>query len=105
MNERFVEGRPINLGLLSSEYGYRTDPFKRQTHLGMAASEFGRQRWQVTLLLWPRALLLGLAKRHGYWPTCGNRPIGPDGLVPAMPHAKAVSVKIGDFGPQKAVVG
>lgn len=90
-DERFVEGRPITWGWLSSPFGYRTDPFngKRTWHSGVdLAGKDGSDIISVAA-----GVVTVAGDRHGY----GNlvEIDHGDGLVTRYAHAKTVEVEVG----------
>jgi murein DD-endopeptidase MepM/ murein hydrolase activator NlpD len=99
-DERFVEGRPITWGWLSSEYGYRTDPFsgKRTWHGGVDLA--GKDGSDIVAVA--AGVVTWSGKRSGY----GNlvEIAHGDGLVTRYAHARTVSVKVGDLVQKAQVV-
>lgn len=90
-DERYVEGRPITWGWLSSQFGYRTDPFsgKRTWHNGVdLAGKDGSDIISVAA-----GVVTFAGDRHGY----GNlvEIDHGDGLVTRYAHAKTVDVEVG----------
>ncbi len=90
--ERYVEGRPITWGWLSSKYGYRSDPFtgKRTWHDGVDLA--GKEGSDIIAVA--GGVVTWAGERYGY----GNlvEIDHGDGLVTRYGHAKAVKVKVGD---------
>ncbi|HCW91403.1 MAG TPA: hypothetical protein DHU56_15325, partial [Marinobacter sp.] len=91
-DERYVEGRPITWGWLSSRYGYRSDPFtgKRAWHAGVdLAGKDGSD-----IIATAGGVVTYAGERYGY----GNlvEVDHGDGLVTRYAHCKTVKVKVGD---------
>lgn len=90
-DERFVAGRPITWGWLSSPFGYRSDPFngKRTWHNGVDLA--GKEGSDIISVAGGVVTFAG--ERHGY----GNlvEIDHGDGLVTRYAHAKTVEVEIG----------
>ena len=91
-DERFVQGRPITWGWLSSKYGYRTDPFtgKRTWHGGVDLA--GKEGSDIIAVA--GGVVTWAGERQGY----GNlvEIDHGDGLITRYAHAKTVLVKLGD---------
>ena len=91
-DERYVEGRPITWGWLSSKYGYRSDPFtgKRTWHDGVDLA--GREGSDIISVA--AGVVTFAGERYGY----GNlvEVDHGDGLVTRYAHAKSVKSKVGD---------
>lgn len=99
-DERFIAGRPITWGWLSSHYGYRTDPFsgKRAWHSGVdLAGKDGSDIISVAA-----GVVTYADDRYGY----GNlvEIDHGDGLVTRYAHCKAVEVSVGDVVEKGQVV-
>jgi murein DD-endopeptidase MepM/ murein hydrolase activator NlpD len=91
--ERYVEGRPITWGWLSSRYGYRSDPFtgKRAWHAGVdLAGKDGSD-----IIATAGGVVTYAGERHGY----GNlvEVDHGDGLVTRYAHCKTLKVEVGDL--------
>lgn len=90
-DERFVAGRPITWGWLSSPFGYRSDPFngKRTWHNGVDLA--GKDGSDIIAVA--AGVVTFAGDRHGY----GNlvEIDHGDGLVTRYAHAKAVVVETG----------
>lgn len=99
--ERYVEGRPIHWGWLSSQYGYRTDPFtgKRAWHSGVDLA--GKEGSDVVAVA--AGVVTWAGPRYGY----GNlvEIDHGNGLVTRYAHCKAVKVKVGQVVQKAQVVG
>jgi len=99
-DERYVQGRPITWGWLSSKYGYRSDPFtgKRTWHGGVDLA--GKDGSDIIAVA--SGVVTWAGERYGY----GNlvEVDHGDGLVTRYAHAKAVKVKIGDVVQKGQVV-
>lgn len=99
-DERYVQGRPITWGWLSSKYGYRSDPFtgKRTWHGGVDLA--GKEGSDIISVA--AGVVTWAGERYGY----GNlvEVDHGDGLVTRYAHAKAVKVKIGDVVQKGQVV-
>ncbi|HKK55068.1 M23 family metallopeptidase [Marinobacter sp.] len=91
-HERYVEGRPITWGWLSSKYGYRSDPFtgKRTWHNGVDLA--GREGSDIISVA--AGVVTFAGERYGY----GNlvEVEHGDGLVTRYAHAKTVKTKVGE---------
>jgi murein DD-endopeptidase MepM/ murein hydrolase activator NlpD len=91
-DERFVAGRPITWGWLSSRYGYRTDPFngKRTWHDGVDLA--GKDGSDIIAVA--SGVVTYAGDRYGY----GNlvEIDHGDGLVTRYAHCKTVKVSVGD---------
>ncbi|WP_111497317.1 M23 family metallopeptidase [Marinobacter bohaiensis] len=91
-DERFVAGRPITWGWLSSRYGYRSDPFtgKRTWHDGVDLA--GKEGSDIIAVA--AGVVTWAGDRYGY----GNlvEIDHGDGLVTRYGHCKTVKVKVGD---------
>lgn len=89
--ERFVAGRPITWGWLSSRFGYRSDPFtgKRTWHNGVDLA--GKEDSDIISVA--AGVVTFAGDRHGY----GNlvEVDHGDGLVTRYAHAKSVEVEVG----------
>lgn len=90
--ERFVAGRPITWGWLSSRYGYRSDPFtgKRTWHDGVDLA--GREGSDIIAVA--AGVVTFAGERHGY----GNMVEidHGDGLVTRYAHARKTVAEVGD---------
>lgn len=90
-DERFVAGRPITWGWLSSQYGYRSDPFtgKRTWHNGVDLA--GKEGSDIISVA--AGVVTFAGDRQGY----GNlvEIDHGDGLVTRYAHAKTVEVETG----------
>ncbi|NVD35297.1 peptidoglycan DD-metalloendopeptidase family protein [Marinobacter lutaoensis] len=90
--ERYVAGRPITWGWLSSKYGYRSDPFtgKRTWHDGVDLA--GKEGSDIISVA--GGVVTWAGERYGY----GNlvEIDHGDGLVTRYGHCKTVKVKVGD---------
>ena len=99
-DERYVQGRPITWGWLSSKYGYRSDPFtgKRTWHGGVDLA--GKDGSDIIAVA--SGVVTWAGERYGY----GNlvEVDHGDGLVTRYAHAKTVKVKIGDVVQKGQVV-
>ncbi|WP_092014979.1 M23 family metallopeptidase [Marinobacter daqiaonensis] len=99
-DERFVAGRPITWGWLSSRYGYRSDPFtgKRTWHDGVDLA--GKDGSDIIAVA--AGVVTFSAERHGY----GNlvEIDHGDGLVTRYAHAKELVVAQGDVVQKGQVV-
>jgi len=91
-DQRYLEGRPVTWGWVSSKYGYRSDPFtgKRAWHAGIDMA--GRDGGDVISVAGGVVSYAG--ERYGY----GNmvEVSHGDGLVTRYAHAKSLAVKTGD---------
>lgn len=91
-HERYVEGRPITWGWLSSKYGYRSDPFtgKRTWHNGVDLA--GREGSDIISVA--AGVVTFAGERYGY----GNlvEVEHGDGLVTRYAHAKTVKTEVGE---------
>ena len=91
-DERFVAGRPITWGWLSSPFGYRTDPFngKRTWHNGVDLA--GKEGSDIISVAGGVVTYAG--ERYGY----GNlvEIDHGDGLITRYAHAKTVEVEVGE---------
>lgn len=91
-DERFVAGRPINVGWLSSHYGYRTDPFtgKRTWHDGVDLA--GKDGSDIVAVA--SGVVTYSGDRYGY----GNFIAidHGDGLVTRYGHCRKLKVNAGD---------
>ena len=99
--ERFVAGRPIKFGWMSSPYGWRTDPFngKREWHEGM---DFAAKRGSNIIAV-AAGVVTWAGPRYGY----GNL-IELDhgnGLRTRYGHAMKVLVHTGDIVKKGQVIG
>ncbi|WP_097460945.1 M23 family metallopeptidase [Mangrovitalea sediminis] len=100
-SERFVAGRPIKFGWMSSPYGWRTDPFtgKREWHEGM---DFAAKRGSNIIAV-AAGVVTWAGPRYGY----GNL-IELDhgnGLRTRYGHAMKVLVHAGDIVKKGQVIG
>ncbi len=99
-DDRFVAGRPITWGWLSSRYGYRSDPFngRRTWHDGVDLA--GKEGSDIIAVA--AGVVTWADERYGY----GNlvEIDHGDGLVTRYAHAKAVKVKVGDVVQKGQVV-
>jgi len=99
-DERYVQGRPITWGWLSSKYGYRSDPFtgKRTWHGGVDLA--GKDGSDIIAVA--SGVVTWAGERYGY----GNlvEVDHGDGLVTRYAHAKTVKVEIGDVVQKGQVV-
>lgn len=99
-SERFVAGRPITWGWLSSRYGYRSDPFtgKRTWHDGVDLA--GKEGSDIIAVA--AGVVTYAGERYGY----GNlvEIDHGDGLVTRYAHAKTIQVKLGDVVQKGQVV-
>ncbi|MAL99894.1 M23 family metallopeptidase [Hydrocarboniclastica marina] len=90
--ERFLAGRPIRWGWLSSHYGYRTDPFsgKRTWHDGVDLA--GKDGSDVIAVA--AGVVTWASERYGY----GNlvEVDHGDGHITRYGHAKEIKVAVGD---------
>lgn len=90
--ERYVQGRPVTWGWVSSKYGYRSDPFtgKRTWHAGIDLA--GRDGGDIVSVAGGVVSFSG--ERYGY----GNlvEVNHGDGLVTRYAHAKSLNVETGD---------
>lgn len=91
-DERFVAGRPITWGWLSSRYGYRSDPFtgRRTWHDGVDLA--GKEGSDIIAVA--AGVVTYADERYGY----GNlvEVDHGDGLVTRYGHAKTIKVQVGD---------
>ena len=99
-DQRFVAGRPITWGWLSSRYGYRSDPFtgRRTWHGGVDLA--GKEGSDIIAVA---AGVVTLAEdRNGY----GNlvEVDHGDGVVTRYAHCKTLKVKVGDIVKKGQVV-
>lgn len=92
-DERFVAGRPITWGWLSSRYGYRSDPFtgRRTWHGGVDLA--GKDGSDIIAVA--AGVVTYSDKRSGY----GNlvEIDHGDGLVTRYAHCKTLKVQVGDI--------
>ena len=90
--ERFVTGRPVTWGWVSSRYGYRTDPFsgRRTWHNGVDIA--GREGGDVIAVA---AGVVTFAGRRGGYGKLVEIDHG-DGLVTRYAHHKSIEVEAGD---------
>lgn len=99
-DERFVAGRPITWGWLSSRYGYRTDPFsgRRAWHGGVDLA--GKEGSDIIAVA--AGVVTYADDRHGY----GNlvEIDHGDGLVTRYAHCKTIRVEVGDVVQKGQVV-
>jgi murein DD-endopeptidase MepM/ murein hydrolase activator NlpD len=90
-DERFVAGRPITWGWLSSRFGYRSDPFsgKRTWHNGVDLA--GKEDSEIISVA--AGVVTFAGDRQGY----GNlvEIDHGEGLVTRYAHAKSVEVEVG----------
>lgn len=100
-DDRFVAGRPITWGWLSSHYGYRSDPFtgRRAWHDGVDLA--GKEGSDVIAVA--AGVVTWAGKRSGY----GNlvEIDHGDGLTTRYGHNKAVKVAVGDVVQKGQVIG
>jgi murein DD-endopeptidase MepM/ murein hydrolase activator NlpD len=91
-DERYVQGRPVNWGWVSSKYGYRSDPFtgKRAWHAGIDMA--GRQGGDIISVAGGVVSFSG--DRYGYGNMVEIR--HGDGLVTRYAHADSLLVEAGD---------
>ncbi|MDR9424441.1 MAG: M23 family metallopeptidase [Marinobacter sp.] len=91
-DERYVQGRPVNWGWVSSKYGYRSDPFtgKRAWHAGIDMA--GRQGGDIISVAGGVVSFSG--DRYGYGNMVEVR--HGDGLVTRYAHADSLLVEAGD---------
>lgn len=91
-HERYVEGRPITWGWLSSKFGYRSDPFtgKRTWHNGVDLA--GREGSDIISVA--AGVVTFAGDRYGY----GNlvEVEHGDGLVTRYAHAKTIKTTVGE---------
>lgn len=91
-HERYVEGRPITWGWLSSKYGYRSDPFtgKRTWHNGVDLA--GKEGSDIISVA--AGVVTFAGDRYGY----GNlvEVDHGDGLVTRYAHAKTIKSAVGE---------
>jgi murein DD-endopeptidase MepM/ murein hydrolase activator NlpD len=91
-HERYVEGRPITWGWLSSKYGYRSDPFtgKRTWHSGVDLA--GKEGSDIISVA--AGVVTFAGDRYGY----GNlvEVEHGDGLVTRYAHAKTIKTTVGE---------
>lgn len=91
-NERYLQGRPITWGWLSSKYGYRSDPFtgKRTWHNGVDLA--GKEGSDIISVA--AGVVTFAGERYGY----GNlvEVDHGDGLVTRYAHARTVKTQIGE---------
>ncbi|WP_245750024.1 M23 family metallopeptidase [Marinobacter zhejiangensis] len=99
-DERFVAGRPITWGWLSSRYGYRSDPFtgRRAWHAGVDLA--GKEGSDIIAVA--AGVVTHAGERNGY----GNlvEVDHGDGLVTRYAHCKTISVQVGDVVQKGQVV-
>lgn len=99
-DERFVAGRPITWGWLSSRYGYRSDPFtgRRTWHDGVDLA--GKDGSDIIAVA--AGVVTYSDDRYGY----GNlvEIDHGDGLVTRYAHAKELKVDVGDVVQKGQVV-
>ncbi len=91
--ERFIAGRPITKGWLSSHFGYRTDPFsgRRVWHAGVDFA--GKEGSDVVAVA--AGVVTTAGDRGGYgWLVEINH---GGGLVTRYAHCKELLVKVGDI--------
>ena len=91
--ERFIAGRPIAKGWLSSHFGYRTDPFtgRRAWHAGIDFA--GKDGSDVVAVA--AGVVTGAEERKGYGVLVEINHGG--GLVTRYAHCKKLLVKVGDI--------
>jgi murein DD-endopeptidase MepM/ murein hydrolase activator NlpD len=91
-DDRFVAGRPITWGWLSSRYGYRSDPFtgRRTWHDGVDLA--GKEGSDIIAVA--AGVVTHAGEQYGY----GNlvEIDHGDGLVTRYGHARSIEVKLGD---------
>ncbi|MFE8072761.1 M23 family metallopeptidase [Marinobacteraceae bacterium S3BR75-40.1] len=99
-SERFVAGRPIKWGWLSSHYGYRTDPFtgKRDWHAGVDLA--GKDGSDIIAVA--AGVVTWASDRYGY----GNlvEIDHGNGLRTRYAHCKEIEVEVGDIVEKGQVV-
>lgn len=99
-DERFIAGRPITWGWLSSRYGYRSDPFtgRRTWHGGVDLA--GKEGSDIIAVA--AGVVTYSDDRYGY----GNlvEIDHGDGLVTRYAHAKELKVEVGDVVQKGQVV-
>jgi murein DD-endopeptidase MepM/ murein hydrolase activator NlpD len=99
-DERYVEGRPITWGWLSSKYGYRTDPFtgKRAWHAGVDLA--GKEGSDIIAVA--GGVVTHAGDQYGY----GNlvEIDHGNGLITRYAHCKTVKVEVGDVVEKGQVV-
>jgi len=90
--QRYLTGRPIEAGWLSSYYGIRKDPFSGLPSMHKGVDFAGKEGSKV--IATAAGLVTWSGQRYGY----GNlvEINHGDGLVTRYGHNKALSVKIGD---------
>lgn len=91
--ERFIAGRPITKGWLSSHFGYRTDPFtgRRAWHAGVDFA--GKDGTEVVSVA--AGVVTTSGDRSGYGRMVEINHGG--GLVTRYAHCKELHVKVGDI--------
>lgn len=91
--ERFIAGRPIDKGWLSSSYGYRTDPFsgRRAWHAGVDFA--GREGSDVKAVAGGVVTVASQRSGYGLLVEISHG----DGLVTRYAHCKEILVKVGDL--------
>jgi len=98
--ERFVAGRPITWGWLSSRYGYRSDPFtgRRAWHNGVDLA--GREGSDIIAVA--AGVVTFAGDKHGYGMLVEID--HGEGLVTRYAHCKAVKVEAGEVVERGQVV-
>ncbi|MEC7815455.1 MAG: peptidoglycan DD-metalloendopeptidase family protein [Pseudomonadota bacterium] len=98
--ERYVQGRPITWGWLSSKYGYRSDPFtgKRSWHAGVDLA--GKEGSDI--IATAGGVVTYADERYGY----GNlvEIDHGNGLITRYAHCKTIKVNVGDVVQKGQVV-
>ena len=91
-DERYVEGRPVTWGWVSSPYGYRSDPFtgKRAWHAGIDLA--GRDGGDIISVAGGVVSFAG--DRYGYGKLVEIN--HGEGLVTRYAHARSLEVKTGE---------
>ena len=91
-NQRYIDGRPVTWGWVSSPYGYRSDPFtgKRAWHAGIDLA--GRDGGDIISVAGGVVSFAG--ERYGYGKLVEIN--HGDGLVTRYAHAKSLKVNTGD---------
>lgn len=92
-DERFIAGRPITRGWLSSHFGYRTDPFtgRRAWHAGLDFA--GKDGSDIVAVA--GGIVTTAEERNGYGTLVVINHGG--GLVTRYAHCKKLLVKVGDI--------
>lgn len=91
-SERFISGRPIDSGWLSSYYGMRKDPFSGLPAMHKGVDFAGKEGSPIVAT--GAGMVTWAGPRYGY----GNlvEVDHGDGLVTRYGHSKSIHVKIGD---------